>query len=83
MLEAARKSLYNSKDEKLEPIKDKEDFDWKTICIERLGFDPDLCPKCKKKTMVELIFWERGRDPPSLEQAKEKLKTIMKKTNKK
>ena len=43
---------------------EKQEPEWKTIARERLGFDVDLCPKCKKGVMevVEVLMPVRG--PP-------------------
>ena len=38
---------------------------WKEICKEKLNFDPDLCPSCKKGRMVTKEFIEKAeRGPP-------------------
>lgn len=81
MLKAARKALGSEINNDLTSIPEKEENDWKTICVERLGFDPDICPKCKKKTLIQIDIWERGRAPPSMEQAKEKLQKMILKSN--
>jgi hypothetical protein len=38
--------------------------DWKQLCREHLGYDPDLCPCCGKAEMVTIISWLPGRAPP-------------------
>ncbi len=50
-----------------------EKKDWKQISKERLGFNPDLCPCCKKETMQTIMQFDR-RGPPVhlLEKAKSK-----------
>jgi hypothetical protein len=37
---------------------------WKEICREHLNFDPDLCPHCRKRTMVLLQRFTPLRGPP-------------------
>lgn len=42
-----------------------EKKNWKLICIEKLNFDPDQCPCCKKGRMVTKEFIEKPkRGPP-------------------
>jgi hypothetical protein len=50
-----------------------EKKDWKQISKECLGFNPDLCPCCKKETMRTVMQFDR-RGPPVhlLEKAKSK-----------
>jgi hypothetical protein len=38
--------------------------DWKQICREHLGFDPDLCPECKQGRMVVIQQLDAVRGPP-------------------
>ncbi|MBP6978393.1 MAG: transposase [Lentimicrobiaceae bacterium] len=37
---------------------------WKEICRGRLGYDPDICPKCGQLTMVTIERFLPGRGPP-------------------
>jgi hypothetical protein len=39
---------------------------WKQICREHLGFDPDLCPHCKKGTMITVERFDFVRGPPPI-----------------
>jgi hypothetical protein len=43
-----------------------EKKDWKKLCREHLGYDPDLCPHCKKGKMVTIERFYQVRGPPSL-----------------
>ena len=43
----------------------KENKDWKQVCRQHLGYDPDCCPVCKQKTMVTLLTFDR-RGPPDV-----------------
>jgi hypothetical protein len=47
------------------PLK-RDKKDWKQICREHLGYDPDLCPHCKKGKMVTIERFYQVRGPPSL-----------------
>jgi hypothetical protein len=38
--------------------------DWKQLCREHLGFDPDLCPECKQGRMVVVQWLDAVRGPP-------------------
>lgn len=38
--------------------------DWKQICREHLGFDPDQCPECKQGRMVVVQWLAAVRGPP-------------------
>ena len=40
-----------------------EEKHWKQISIERLGYNPDACPVCKKLTIVTVFNFDR-RGPP-------------------
>ena len=40
-------------------------LDWKQICIQYLGFNPDQCPHCHKTTMVTILTLEPRRGPPA------------------
>jgi hypothetical protein len=40
--------------------------DWKEICMDHLNFNPDICPFCRKGTMVTIEWFLPGRDPPLL-----------------
>jgi hypothetical protein len=42
----------------------REKKDWKQICREHLGYDPDLCPHCKKGKMVIIERFVPVRGPP-------------------
>ena len=42
----------------------REKNDWKQICREHLGYDPDLCPHCKKGKMVTIERFDPIRGPP-------------------
>ncbi len=37
---------------------------WKQVCIEKLDFNPDLCPCCKKGKMVTIEITGPERSPP-------------------
>ena len=39
--------------------------DWKQICAQHLGYDPDCCPACKQKAMITLMVFDR-RGPPDV-----------------
>ena len=39
--------------------------DWKQICTQHLGYDPDCCPACKQKAMITLMVFDR-RGPPDV-----------------
>jgi hypothetical protein len=43
-----------------------EKKDWKQICREHLGYDPDLCPHCKKGKMVTIERFDAVRGPPDV-----------------
>jgi hypothetical protein len=43
---------------------DRGKKDWKQLCREHLGYDPDLCPHCKKGKMVTIERFDPGRGPP-------------------
>jgi hypothetical protein len=38
--------------------------DWKQLSREHLGYDPDLCPHCKKGKMVTIERFDPVRGPP-------------------
>ena len=38
--------------------------DWKQVCREHLGYDPDLCPHCKKGKMITIERFDPVRGPP-------------------
>lgn len=38
--------------------------DWKQLCREHLGFDPDLCPECRQGKMVIIQRLDPVRGPP-------------------
>jgi Putative transposase/Transposase zinc-binding domain len=42
----------------------REHKDWKQLCREHLGYDPDLCPHCKKGKMVTIERFDPVRGPP-------------------
>ncbi|MBW6499745.1 MAG: transposase, partial [Bacteroidales bacterium] len=42
----------------------KEKKNWKQLCREHLGFDPDQCPECKQGRMVVLQWLAAVRGPP-------------------
>lgn len=42
----------------------KEKKDWKQLCREHLGYDPDLCPACGQGSMVIIQWLEGVRGPP-------------------
>jgi hypothetical protein len=46
---------------------------WKQVSTERLGFNPDECPLCKKITMITIFNFDR-RGPPSPEIIKDLIK---------
>ena len=39
--------------------------DWKQICTQHLGYDPDCCPACKQKAMITVRVFDR-RGPPDI-----------------
>ena len=41
-----------------------EKKDWKQLSKEHLGYDPDLCPHCKKGNMVTIERFDPCRGPP-------------------
>lgn len=43
---------------------EREHKDWKQLCREHLGYDPDLCPHCKKGKMVTIERLDPVRGPP-------------------
>jgi hypothetical protein len=55
-----------------------EKKDWKVISKERLGYNPDLCPCCKKETMHTVEQFDR-RGPPYHLLAAAKSRSIQKK----
>jgi hypothetical protein len=42
----------------------RETKDWKQLCREHLGYDPDLCPHCKKGKMITIERLDPARGPP-------------------
>jgi len=44
----------------------REKKDWKQLSREHLGYDPDLCPLCKKGKLVTIERFDPVRGPPSL-----------------
>ncbi len=45
----------------------KKRKNWKEVCKEKLNFDPDLCPCCKKGRMVTKELIEKSkRGPPEI-----------------
>ena len=46
------------------PKKKTDRKDWKQLCREHLDYDPDLCPHCKKGTMVTIEHFDPVRGPP-------------------
>jgi hypothetical protein len=38
--------------------------DWKQLCREHLGFDPDLCPECGQGKMIAIQWLDAVRGPP-------------------
>ncbi len=45
-----------------EPVRQKKH--WKEICRQLLGYDPDICPRCGKATMITIERFLPGRGPP-------------------
>jgi hypothetical protein len=43
---------------------ERQHKDWKQLCREHLGYDPDLCPHCKKGKMVTIERFDPVRGPP-------------------
>jgi len=43
---------------------EKKPKDWKQLCREHLGYDPDLCPHCKKGRMVTIVRFDQRRGLP-------------------
>ena len=46
---------------------DKKDTNWKIILQNKYGINPDVCPKCKKGKMIEIIKLEKGQKYYQLE----------------
>lgn len=42
----------------------REKKDWKQLCREHLGYDPDLCPQCRQGRMVIIQRLDPVRGPP-------------------
>jgi len=42
----------------------REKKNWKQLCREHLGFDPDLCPVCGQGKMVVIQWLDAVRGPP-------------------
>ena len=66
LLSAGRRALLKQLQRKLGvPVPEKkEKKDWKQLCREHLGYDPDSCPACGQGRMV-VIQWLNGvRGPP-------------------
>ena len=47
----------------------KKKKDWKELCRDQLGYNPDLCPCCGKASMVTIEWFLPGRDPPEFFQS--------------
>ena len=45
---------------------DREKKDWKQVCRDHLGYDPDLCPHCNKGRMITIERFDPVRGPPSI-----------------
>ena len=43
---------------------EKIKIDWKTIAKEKLNFNPEQCPVCKKATLKITTVYEAVREPP-------------------
>ncbi|MDD2964105.1 MAG: hypothetical protein PHQ65_04560 [Bacteroidales bacterium] len=43
----------------------KPKLSWQEVCRQRLGFDPELCPCCKKGKMLTIELLQ-PRSPPSM-----------------
>jgi hypothetical protein len=65
---AKAKALPQARKDLKAPEPVKKDLDWKQICRERLGFDIELCPCCKKGHMQEVFRFQAARSPPTTEQ---------------
>ena len=50
-----------------------EHKDWKQVCIERLGYNPQACPCCKQLTLISIFTFHR-RGPPDKEMITELIK---------
>jgi hypothetical protein len=48
----------------INPPKKTDRKDWKQLCREHLSYDPDLCPHCKKGTMITIERFDPVRGPP-------------------
>jgi hypothetical protein len=59
-LQQARESLNTEKPK-------KEKLNWKEISRERLNYDPDVCPCCKKGKMQITGILNPGRGPPDVQ----------------
>ena len=51
-----------------------EEKDWKVVCTERLGYNPDACPVCKQLSIVTLFTFDR-RGPPDKQMITELINT--------
>ena len=43
---------------------EKQDYSWQQIATQKLGYDPDCCPKCKTKNMIIIQIINPKRGPP-------------------
>ncbi len=48
------------------PAKEVKKISWKTIAKQKLNYDADLCPCCKKGTMITLLHFDANA-PPDIE----------------
>lgn len=51
-----------------------EEKDWKVVCTERLGYNPNACPVCQQLPMVTLFTFDR-RGPPDKTMIERLIKT--------
>lgn len=61
------------------PIKEIKKLSWKAIAKQKLNYDTDLCPCCKKGKMITLLHFEANA-PPDIESVKALLELIKGKT---
>ena len=61
------------------PTKEIKKLSWKVIAKQKLNYDADLCPCCKKGRMVTLLHFDANA-PPDIESLKALLELIKGKT---
>jgi len=61
------------------PAKEIKKLSWKVIAKQKLNYDADLCPCCKKGRMITLVHFD-ANGPPDIESLKALLELIIGKT---